>query len=698
MLPSGKFSRFALALACLLTGLVFLVVKEAGHLAKSQPLSDLLQCALVLCAAICAFRVALRSSGYLRRLWLLFSVSLFLVLVAQFIETYFESIPFQPFATPWPSDAIFILWVIPALIMLLPRPNEESADIPWETILDFSQVAIVALTAYLYFFYLTSRWEAEGQQLIINETQLQLYRDVAIAAAFLIRSRHESQPVKALFRRVSLFFLLSMASSLAYLISLPAPLYRANWYDVAWCLPYLVVTAFASGWKTPSTAPVKKQTASGGVRIFLRVLPAAVPLLVLLMSRRIAEKQVTLAWAAITASFLISTARLILTNEKQLRIADNLRQAEAAVRVSEKRFRTLIENLHVGVVLMGTGAEILFANNAALEIFGLSSEQVIGKTSEELGFIALREDGTEYPFDTRPAPRALATGQPVYGEVMGWQRPGEEEIIWTLGEVVPLYSKDGKPDKLVTAFSDITKRKEAEEALHQLSARLLRLQDEERRRLGRELHDGLAQSVMAVNLDLAQVTRSSVPLDKRARHALTEARRVLREMSRDIRTLSYLLHPPVLDELGLASALREYAHGFSERSGIALGIDIQPDFPRMPQEAETAFFRIVQESLANIQKHSGSSTGTIRLFNGQGRVQLEIRDQGRGMAAKPGGNGRVVPKASRLGVGILGMRERMAQLGGTLEVESGASGTAVHATIPLAPEGTHDTPSHPRGR
>jgi len=179
---------------------------------------------------------------------------------------------------------------------------------------------------------------------------------------------------------------------------------------------------------------------------------------------------------------------------------------------------------------------------------------------------------------------------------------------------------------------------------------------------------------------------------------LTEARRVLREMSRDIRTLSYLLHPPVLDELGLASALREYAHGFSERSGIALGIDIQPDFPRMPQEVETAFFRIVQESLANIQKHSGSSTGTIRLFNGQGRVQLEIRDQGRGMAAKPGGNGRVVAKASRLGVGILGMRERMAQLGGTLEVESGASGTAVHATIPLAPEGTHDTPSHPRGR
>jgi signal transduction histidine kinase len=222
------------------------------------------------------------------------------------------------------------------------------------------------------------------------------------------------------------------------------------------------------------------------------------------------------------------------------------------------------------------------------------------------------------------------------------------------------------------------------------------VQDEERRRLGRELHDSLAQSVMAVNLDLAQVTRSPGPLDKSARHALSEARKVLREMSREIRTLSYLLHPPVLDELGLASAVKEYAHGFSERSGIALEIEIQADFPRLPQEAETAFFRIVQESLANIQKHSGNSTGGIRLWNGQGQVQLEIRDRGPGMAAKPGSDGRV-PKAPRLGVGILGMRERMAQLGGTLEVQSYASGTAVHVTIPLALEGSHGTPSHPRG-
>jgi len=925
----------------------------AGAPGSGRLASDLVQSALAVLAGICAIRVTKASRGLLRRLWLLFTVSVFLVCAAQILKTYYKNIAHLPFAAPWPSDILYILWVIPALMMFLPRSDHDSEGIDWPVILDFVQVGIVALTAYLYFFYLTSRWQAEGPRMVFNVFRVQMFRDLVVAAAFAIGSwASASKTVKALFDRVALFFLLETAWA-AFIISRPIPS-KTNWAEVAWCAPYLFLTAFASRWKTEEHAdaqlpPITKST------FFSRVLPVCIPLVVLWMSRRIAHEQMTLAWAAISASFVVSTARLIVTNERQLRIADSLRKTEAALqqssemftaafrssldaisissvpdgrylvvnesflrmtgytqeevlgksaadlclwvdeaqragilsklyfgaevrqeeflmrtkageirtgqvsaarvqlgeragvlgmvrdvtarrraeqalqvseerfrtlvqdlhigivllgpndetlfanravldifgvreeevlgkstvqfkdipirengqeipfseipgpraiaskkpvhgevvgwrragsseilwtlvdaiphlnqqgevanvilsisditerkkaeqalRESEERFRTLIESLHVGVTLMGPRAEILFANNAALEIFGLSPEQVLGKTSEDLGLIALREDGTELPFSLRPAPRALATGQAVRSEVIGWRRPGEEEVLWTLGEVVPLSSKDGKPEKLVTAFSDITKRKEAEEALHLLSARLLRLQDEERRRLGRELHDSLAQSVMAVNLDLAQVARSSVPLGKNAKHALSEARKVLREMSREIRTLSYLLHPPVLDELGLASAVKEYAHGFSERSGIALEIDIQPDFARMPQEAETAFFRIVQESLANIQKHSGSSTGTIRLWNGLGRVQLEIKDRGCGMTAISRGNGGV-PIASRLGVGILGMRERMAQLGGTLEVQSNASGTAVHATIPLALEGTHGTASHPRG-
>jgi two-component system NarL family sensor kinase len=257
---------------------------------------------------------------------------------------------------------------------------------------------------------------------------------------------------------------------------------------------------------------------------------------------------------------------------------------------------------------------------------------------------------------------------------------------------VPQFAQDGSISAVINSFTNITERKRAEEALHQLSTRLLQLQDEERRRLGRELHDSLAQSVLAVNLNLAQVTQSLGSLDQRSRHALSEARRVLQEMSREIRTLSYLLHPPVLDELGLVSAVKEYAEGFSERSGIRLELKIQAGFGRLPQEPETALFRIVQESLSNIQRHSGSQTAKIRLHADSGWVNLEVSDLGRGMdkGAIDRGNG----SGTRLGVGILGMRERMKQLGGRLEIESSSSGTTVRVAIPLE-AGALNAGSHP---
>ncbi|MFI5072401.1 MAG: sensor histidine kinase, partial [Terriglobales bacterium] len=158
--------------------------------------------------------------------------------------------------------------------------------------------------------------------------------------------------------------------------------------------------------------------------------------------------------------------------------------------------------------------------------------------------------------------------------------------------------------------------------------------------------------------------------------------------------LSYLLHPPVLDELGLTSAIKEYARGFSERSGIVLEVDLQAGFGRLSQEAETAFFRIVQESLSNIQRHSGSQTAKIRLRGDATRIELEVSDRGCGMDQTAVERGRSA--GTRLGVGILGMRERMTQLGGKLEVESKPQGTTVRAAIPLMAE-VSNASSHSRG-
>ena len=164
------------------------------------------------------------------------------------------------------------------------------------------------------------------------------------------------------------------------------------------------------------------------------------------------------------------------------------------------------------------------------------------------------------------------------------------------------------------------------------------------------LHDGMAQTVLAVNLNLAQVRQSAPELNATATRAMDKARELLQQMSREIRTLSYLLHPPLLDDLGLVSALKEYVHGFSERSGIQTVCENEFPFPRLPQSVETAFFRIVQESLTNIQRHSGSRHAKISLREDASAVYLEISDSGKGMIVPLNGNKHTGQR--RLGVGI----------------------------------------------
>jgi two-component system NarL family sensor kinase len=818
LLPSGKFSKLALAVTVLLAALIVFVVEGIPEPATSLLFSNLVQTAIVLWAAYCSFRQARQSSEYLRQLWMLLTAALFLSGAAQAAESYYQSFAHAPALMPRPSDVLFIVWVTPAVMMFLPRPAEETGAIEWHHVLDFAQIGVVALTAYLYFFYVPSRWEAEGLQMVLKVIRLQMLRDAAIAAAFLIRAATISAPaVRAFFGRMAGFFLLASVAGLAYILGPhPSPA-RPDWTDIVWCAPYLFVVFSATNWNRQGESMPRAASSPFRAVIVSQVLPILIPLLVLFMGRRIAAEQIAIAWTAVGASFTLSAARLVLTNVKQRRIANDLlrteqalrssermfstafrsspdaigisaipggqflevndsftrltgytneetlgktpvemnlwkdpthrakvmaklreeseireeefycltkwgetricqfsgtlieldgqlcalvivrdvsarKKAEEALRASEERFRSLVRDFQVGVVLLGPDAAIQFANQAAQQMFGITMEQARAKNSSQLDLICIREDGTEIPFAMRPGPVVLKTGQAVKNEVTGWRRSGSSEVLWTLGNAVPQFAQDGSISAVINSFTNITERKRAEEALHQLSTRLLQLQDEERRRLGRELHDSLAQSVLAVNLNLAQVTQSLGSLDQRSRHALSEARRVLQEMSREIRTLSYLLHPPVLDELGLVSAVKEYAEGFSERSGIRLELKIQAGFGRLPQEPETALFRIVQESLSNIQRHSGSQTAKIRLHADSGWVNLEVSDLGRGMdkGAIDRGNG----SGTRLGVGILGMRERMKQLGGRLEIESSSSGTTVRVAIPLE-AGALNAGSHP---
>lgn len=218
----------------------------------------------------------------------------------------------------------------------------------------------------------------------------------------------------------------------------------------------------------------------------------------------------------------------------------------------------------------------------------------------------------------------------------------------------------------------------ANENLRELSARLLQMQDEERRRIARELHDSVGQLLVGLSMNLSTV-RSEIERLNKAVVVLNDSEDLVQEMSKEVRTISHLLHPPLLDEAGLSSAIRWYTDGFVQRSHINVDVDFPNDFARLPRDVETAMFRVVQECLTNIHRHSNSQVATIRCRQTEDYVVIEIADKGKGISQET----LCAMAASGMpGVGIRGMRERLQQLGGQLEITSNSRGTLVSARLP----------------
>lgn len=229
--------------------------------------------------------------------------------------------------------------------------------------------------------------------------------------------------------------------------------------------------------------------------------------------------------------------------------------------------------------------------------------------------------------------------------------------------------------------SEISVRQQAEQHLRHLSVRLMTLQDEERRRIARDLHDTAGQNLAAMKMSIALI-RQSEGAAPGLRPLIDDLNALADEALRDIRTASYLLHPPLLDEAGVASAARWFVEGFARRSGIQIECDVQDGMPRPPRMHELVLFRVLQESLTNVHRHSGATNASIRLNLDSDQFRLEISDNGRGVSEEQ--LQQMDTSSSRAGVGISGMRERVRELGGCLEIHACNPGTSVCVSLPVA--------------
>jgi PAS domain S-box-containing protein len=369
------------------------------------------------------------------------------------------------------------------------------------------------------------------------------------------------------------------------------------------------------------------------------------------------------------------------------------RETEEALEQSERIYHAIGESIDYGVWICNADGRNIYASPSFLKLIGLTQKEysdsgwanVLHEDDAQTTIDAWKacvRDGTFWQREHRFKRRGdgwhyiLSRGAPIrdpFGKIQYWAGINLDIQQWKEAEVVLETRVAKRTEELLKARNE----------LRGLSVRLLNAQDEERRRIARELHDGVGQLLAAMTMSVPKLLAEKERLSADAGRVAEEVESLIAEALRNIRTMSYLLHPPLLDEIGLAPALQWYLGGFSERSNIAVHLDIAPDLGKLSRDVELSLFRIVQECLTNIHRHSGSPTADVTLCRTSKEVVLEVRDEGDGISTE------VTEKISTgvsFGLGIRGIRERLRQFGGRLDVVSTKKGTIVTAALPASHE------------
>jgi PAS domain S-box-containing protein len=353
---------------------------------------------------------------------------------------------------------------------------------------------------------------------------------------------------------------------------------------------------------------------------------------------------------------------------------------------SDITFRLLVDQItDYAIFLLTPNGEVTTWNPGAQRIKGFRPHEIIGKHFRT--FYSPEAQAARIPEEELRI--AAATGR---FEDEGWRIRRDGTRFWANVIITAIRNDRGELIAFGKVTRDLTERKRAEEQLRELSHSLLKMQDQERGRLGRELHDTVGQYLVATKMALDGLASEEHLNEHEVRRRLDECIPLVERAIREVRTLSYLLYPPMLEELGLPSAIRWHLEGFAKRSGIETSCEVDGDV-RLPKDAELALFRIFQESLTNVHRHSQSKTAQIRFIVEGDIAVLEVKDRGTGLP--PELCNLNAAALSKLGVGVRGMYERIRQLGGDLSISSNGEGTTVRATLPVrVPAG--ETRSVPR--
>jgi PAS domain S-box-containing protein len=382
-------------------------------------------------------------------------------------------------------------------------------------------------------------------------------------------------------------------------------------------------------------------------------------------------------WASVTIAAVRNQAGELIGFGKVTRDLTERRRAEIALRRSEDRFRLMAEAVQdYAIFMLDPEGYVSTWNTGAKRIKGYQAAEIIG-----------RHFSCFYPEKNiragKPGRDLQVAAEQGRFEDDGWRVRKDGSVFWANVIITPIRDEANKLIGFAKVTRDVTDRMRKEKSLRDLASHLLQLQDEERRRIGRDLHDTLGQCVTAMKISLDSLAYSVTPSNPEISEKVRQCARLAEECVKEVRTISYLLYPPMLEEMGLKSAIPWYLEGFTTRSGIRVTFDAPGDFARLSRNTELALFRVLQESLTNVHRHSGSETAHVGLSMKDGMAVLEIRDAGKGIpAAILEESGEAWQRV--IGVGLRGMRERLSQLGGELEISSTERGATVIASLPVS--------------